>query len=138
MAINGLMINENWHNHGFKMWVDQVINKHFAPSIAKRFYGVLEVEKYNKKNKNIVKQLRDQKYIMEVYYTSKEGIHVYICDVFSAWTKEVIELRLLQYITDKVKTEQIGIDWGDKDGRVSEIIVSEKLATPLELGGESN
>lgn len=129
MAIKGLLVKNDWHNHGFKVWVDQVINKHFASNIAKRFYGVLEVEKYNTKNLNILKQLKDSKFVMEVYYTQPSGIHVYICDLFSDWSKQQIELHLLRMITDKVKTNQIGTDWENKDGRVSQIVNSGKLQT---------
>ena len=112
----------NWEKHAFKIWVDQVVNKHFSPSIAKRFYGVFEVEKYNKNNKNIIRQLKDNKYVMEVYYTQPSGLHVYICDLFSDWKREFIEYVLLVRIKEKLKNGSIGQDWGDIDGKVSVVI----------------
>lgn len=132
MAIKGLIVRDdtrNWHNHGFKMWVDQVVNKHFSPDIASRFYGTLEVEKYNKKNKNIVKQLHDEKYVMEVYYVQPNGIQVFICDLFSGWPKEAVEVTLLRYITDKVKTNQIGKDWGAEKGKISLALLAGRYDT---------
>ena len=133
--VKGLLINEvnRFEHHPFKEWVAQVLNAHFAPSIADRFSCVLEVEKYNKKNKNIVKQLKDEKYVMEVYYTTKGGIYLYICDLFSDWPRKAIEAELLRKISDKIVKGEIGSDWvDDGHGRVAEIILSGKLQTPEE------
>lgn len=134
--INGLVVEDHnrFEHHPFKEWVAQVLNSHFAPAIADRFSCVLEVEKYNKKNKNIVLQLKDQKYVMEVYYTTKAGIYLYICDLFSDWPRKAIEAELLRKISDKVVKGEIGKDWIDNgQGRVSEVVLSGKLQTPDEV-----
>lgn len=128
-----LLIKSNFKEHAFKVWVDGIINKHFTPSIAKRFYGVFEVEKYHKGSTNIARQLKDQKYIMEVYYTNPSGIHQYICDLFSEWPKEYIESQLLRYITDKFKNGEIGQDWQEKDGKVDQgvLVGTYETKTPV-------
>jgi hypothetical protein len=135
--MNNIIIKSNFETHPFKEGVAMLIEKHFTEAIAKRFYGVLEVEKYNKKSRNILKQLKDERYVLELYYNQPSGFSVYICDVFSHWPKEVVELQLLKMITDKCVKGEIGQDWGSFKGRISLDVTSGKHQTIVDKNGDA-
>jgi hypothetical protein len=124
-----MIIQKNFEKHAFKEGIKGLLSQHFADSIVNRFSYVLEAEIYNKNNKNILKQLQDEKYVCEVYYTHKSGIVQYICDVFSDWSKTQTEIHLLRYIEDRVKRGEIGKDWIDSNGKISEDVKQGKQMT---------
>lgn len=121
--------------HPFKAAIAGLIDHHFDISIAKKFELVFELDKYNlDRNKSLQKQKQDDNPIMEVHYKLPSGILVYICDLYPWESKPATERRLLKGITDKVKTNQFGDDWEERnDGKISQIVKSGKYETPDEL-----
>lgn len=114
----------------FKEAIQSLIEKHFAPSIAKKFQYEYEVNLYNlDRNKNLQQQMKDRNFILEVRYQTSDVTSQYICDVCSWWSKAYTEAHLLQYITDKVVKGKMGKDWVEKDGKISEDILSGKHQT---------
>lgn len=111
--------------------VASMLKHHFGESIAKRFILSFEVDIYHDDNKNIWKQKKDNNYIMEVRYKTGEDTSEYLCDLYSWETPQMIEAKLLRYITDKYKAKLIGQDWVLKNGRmeVSDVITSGKYET---------
>lgn len=119
--------------HPFKVGLRTILVKHFSLGIVKNFQFILEVEKFkadDKRGKHIKKQIDDQNFICEVYYQKESGIMVYITDIYSWWSKAQCEAALLRFITDKVRTGQIGEGWIDNGGQVSEDVRSGKYETP--------
>ena len=113
--------------HPFKEGVRQLLRQHFDESIVKRFSFALEVERFDTPNTR--NQLKDQRYILEVYYNQPSGLIEFICDLQSWISKEQTEYELLRHITDKVKAGTIGKDWVDKKDKISADIKSGKHET---------
>lgn len=130
------MSNITTYAHPFKQGVINLLGQHFAPEIVKNFKLAFESETFDKKiAQNILNQIRDDKLVMEVYYTTDKSLE-YVCDLFSWETKLNTELRLLRYITDAIRAGKFGSKWlQNNDGRISEGIVSGKHETPEEKGG---
>lgn len=119
-------------NHPFKVGLRTILTKHFSLGIVKNFQFILEVEKFradDKRGKNITKQLQDDMFVCEVYYT-ENGILKYITDVCSWWSKPQCEAALLRFVTDKVRTGVIGKTWIDNGGQVSEDVRTGRYETP--------
>lgn len=116
--------------HPFKQGVMSLIEKHFAPEIAKNFKLSFEAETFNvKASEHIFRQVRDDKMVMEVYYNTGHALE-YVCDLFSWESKKRTEAQLLRMITDKVKDGKFGDNWTEgANGRISEIVTSGKLET---------
>ena len=118
--------------HPFKMGVMSLIEKHFAPAIARRFLLEFEIDLMAvDASAALQRQKKDNNLVLEVRYRQPDGTTEYICDVSSWWSRRQTEAHLLRYITDKVKAMRIGLDWGldgDKIG-VSREITSGKYET---------
>jgi hypothetical protein len=127
-------MNNIYQSHPFKDAVRSLIAQHFHPSIASRFEVYFEVEMYNtdaKEAQNLRNQMRDNRFVAEVYYKHKSGISTFICDLYSWWDKKQVEFALLRFITDKARVGEIGRDWtADDKGRISEDVTSGKFETP--------
>lgn len=123
-------------DHPFKEGIRMILSQHFAPKIVLLFDIYFEVEMYNldsTRSKNLLNQLKDGKFIAEVYFTNEKGLSIYICDLYSWWPKKQVEYVLLQHITDKARTGQIGRDWTEKDIKnISGEVRSGKYETPDE------
>lgn len=129
MFTPGVDVKVNYENHPFKQALYQMLSSHFAPSVLNNFEFILEVELYTKANPNILRQMRDDKFICEVHY-KENGLLQYICDVGSFWPKEAVEAHMLRYITDKFKQGVIGKDWSEgRTGKVDKSVLSGKRAT---------
>jgi len=118
--------------HPLKTGIKGILSQHFDDGLVGRFELLFEVEKYNDESPNIWKQKKDQNLILEVYYRHPAGLMEYICDIFTWMSKKECEVKLLRYITDKVKAGVIGKDWGVKGNKFSDDIKSGKYETPNE------
>lgn len=119
--------------HPFKVAVRNMLEDHFAPDLSRRFVFEYEAKKYNMdNNQEIRKQVKDENFIMEVWYQQKDGlVSEFICDLYSWETKKQCEARLLRGITDKARVGKIGLDWGEKGGviGISQDVLSGKHET---------
>jgi hypothetical protein len=119
--------------HPFKLGIKRILCKHFSPSIVSNFDLIFEVEKYvldKVRTANLLKQMKDQNFVCEVYYKNPSGLLEFICDLFSWETEGRTEAHLLKMITDKFKTGKIGRDWMEDKGMISKDVTSGKFETP--------
>lgn len=117
--------------HPLRDGTTQILEKHFAPEIVKRFKMEFEANIFQ--GQNIKNQILNDKVAMEVYF-DENGTANYICDVWSWMSPSQVEAHLLKMITDKARTGVIGKNWTSKDGkRISEDVTSGKYETPDKL-----
>lgn len=96
--------------HPMRAEIMTILKYHFSDDIVSRFNLTFEGESYNKDQKNIWKQFKDNFHILEVRYRTGEDTYEYICDISTGMTKKQAEYTLLKYITDKYKEGKIRFD----------------------------
>jgi hypothetical protein len=120
--------------HPFRKGVMLILDRHFAPNLAKRFSLNMEAFVYDKyADKSIYAQLKSDNHIMEVYYHNPDGTREFICDLQQNMRPQQCEVFLLRHITDKVKVGAIGRDWAEQGGRlaISKDILESKYETQI-------